>query len=180
MVNWESKADRGRRPPNRGRGQRNAQTTKPAPSREKTPTKEAAPAQAPAPRGSPIARKLARHSSPWTTLTIPQMAVKVSLPLAYLPITHYPLPASFPDGKNQHFDRPRPGTTSSHRRRSVPRAGSPAYWVPCLAAPPSGCRTKPGSQPRHARTVPRIRGPRDKFQRTPLPVSHSDAPHATN
>ncbi len=27
------------------------------------------------------------------------------------------------------------------------RAGSPAHMVPCLSAPPSGCRPKPGSQP---------------------------------
>ena len=81
MINWESSADRGRgrRPPTRGRGQRSAQYTAtklPLP-REKTPNKEAAPAPAPAPRGSPIARKLARHSSPWTNLTVPQMAVQV-------------------------------------------------------------------------------------------------------
>ena len=152
MVNWESSADRGRgrRPPTRGRGQRSAHyaDTKPAPLREKTPTREAAPAPAPAPRGSPIARKLARHSSPWTTLTVPQMAVQVRSRPPTFPDLQYPLPAYFTCSRIQSPARPRPGTAISPRGKHVSRAGSPAFWVPCLSAPPSGCRLKPGLQPR--------------------------------
>ena len=153
MINWESSADRGRgrRPPTKGRGQRSAHypANKLALPREKTPNKEAAPAPAPAPRGSPIARKLARHSSPWTTLTIPQMAVQVRPRLPNLPPLHYPLPAHSAYSKIQSNARPRPDTATSLRGEHVSRAGSPAIWVPCLSAPPSGCRSKPGLQPRH-------------------------------
>ena len=125
MVNWESNADRGRRPPTRGCGKRSAQPYKPAPSRAKTPSQEETPAPAPAPRGSPIARKLARHSSPWTTLTIPQMAVQVRPRLPNLPPLHYPLPAHSAYSKIQSNARPRPDTATSLRGEHVSRAGSP-------------------------------------------------------
>jgi hypothetical protein len=61
--------------------------------------------------------------------------------------------------------RPRPGTATSHRRASVPRAGSPSYWVPYLFAPPSGCIlkkkivAKPGDHsPTHILSHEKIKG----------------------
>ena len=167
MVNWESRADRGRRPPNMGRGQRSASSSKHVPSREKYPTKEAGPAPAPAPRGSPIAKNLARHLSPWTTLTIPQMAIKVRHLYPCLLTLHCPMLASPLFGRVQFIVRPRPGTATSHRRAPVPRAGSLAYRVPCLFAPPSGCILKPGSQPWHIPLVLRTRGPAVMLPQTP-------------
>jgi len=169
MVSWEAQADRGRRPPSRGRGQRSAHTPKPAPSREKTPTKEAAPETAPAPRGSPIARKLARHASSWTTLTVPQLAVQVSCP--YLPYPNCLSTALSFSARVQSSVRPRPGTATSHRRSLKPRAGSAAYWAPCLTAPPTGGRLKPGFQPRHVRTVLWTRVPTGISPRTQTPIS---------
>jgi len=167
MVRWESRADRGRRPPNRGRDQRSASSSKHAPSREKNPTKEAGPAPAPAPRGSPIAKKLARHLNPWTTLTIPQMAVKVRSLHPCLLTMQCPLLASLLFGRLQLIVRPRPGTATSHRRALVPRAGSPSYWVPYLFDPPSGYILKPGSQPWHIPLVLRTRGPTGRLPQTP-------------
>ena len=156
MVNWESSSDRGRRPPTRGRGQRSAQPPKPAPSREQTTPKAAASAPAPAPRGSPIARKLARHSSSWTTLTIPQLAVQVRPHSPDPPDLRYPLHLHHITGRALPNVRPRSGTASSLRGSLVSRAGSPASWVPCLPAPPEGCRIKPGYQPRQFRTVRKV------------------------
>ena len=118
--------------------------------------------------------KLARHSSPWTTLTVPQMAVKVR-PRCPCPLTLnclLPAPASF--GRVQSIVRPRPGAATSQRRSSTPRAESPTYWVPRLFAPPSGCRTKPGSQPRHTHTVHRTHG-----QSGILPQTPSSSPSPT-
>ena len=61
MVNWESEADRGNRPPNRGRGQRGQKDTTHATPMEKTPPHD--PPLAPtAPRGSPIAKRLAKNA----------------------------------------------------------------------------------------------------------------------
>ncbi len=54
----------------------------------------------------------------------------------------------------------------------MPRAGSPSYWVPCLAAPPSGCRIKPGFQPRRTRKGPQTGNPTGKLPQI-LPISHS-------
>jgi hypothetical protein len=143
MVIWESRADRGRRPPNRGRGQRFAASSKPAPSRENTPTKEAGPAPAPAPRGSPIARKLARHLTPWTTLTIPQMAVKVSPPYPFLLTLHCPLPASPLFGRVQSIDRSRPGTATFHRRALCQERGPHHTGFPVTLLPHRGPDSSP-------------------------------------
>ncbi len=51
------------------------------------------------------------------------------------------------------------------------RAGSPAYWIPCLSAPPSGCRLKPGSQPRQIHMVHNIKGQKGIQALTPLSIS---------
>ena len=149
MANWESKSDR-------GRGQRSAHPSKPAPSREQTTPKAAAPAPAPAPRGSPIARKLARHSSSWTTLTIPQLAVQVRPRSHDPPVLRYQLLLHYITGRTLPNVRPRSGTASSLRGSRVSRAGSPAYWVPCLPAPPEGCRIKPGYHPRQFLTFRKV------------------------
>ena len=108
-----------------------------------------------------------QHLSPWTTLTFPQMTVKGSPLYPCLLTLHCPLPASPPFGRVQFIVRPRPGTATSHRRAPVPRVGSPTYWVPCLAAPPSGYRLMPGSQPRHIRMAHRTRGPAGILPHTP-------------
>ena len=61
MVNWESKADRGNRPPYKRRGQRGQKDTRPAPLMDKTPPHDPPPAPT-APRGSPIAKRLAKNA----------------------------------------------------------------------------------------------------------------------
>jgi len=43
--------------------------------------------------------------------------------------------------------RPPQGKAVSHRRSSVPRAGSPAYWAPRLDVPPSGPEFHTGNAP---------------------------------
>jgi len=122
-------------PPNKGRGQRGQRDTKPAPSKEKNPSQEISPAPQ-APRGSPIAKRLARCAPhPWTALTVPHRTMQISPPplcmstmlaSACMPCTSY-LSLRPPQGKNV-----------SHRRPSVPRAGSPAYGAPRLVVLPSG------------------------------------------
>jgi hypothetical protein len=171
MVNWESKADRDRRPPNKGRGPRSELSAKLVPFWGKNPTKEAAPAPAPAPRGSPIAKKLARYLSPWTTLIIPQIAIKVSPPYLCLLTLYHSFTASFLFGRVQFIARPRPDTATSHGRSLVPRVGSPSYWVPDLIVPSSGYNLEPAFQPRHIRLVHRTRGPTRIFPKSPLIAS---------
>ena len=137
MVNWESRADRGGRPPNKGRGQRGQRDTKPAPPRVKTP-----PPAPPAPRGSPIAKRLARSAPhPWTALTVPQRTIQVSPPPCGLPtmLASGRLPCT------SHLSvRPPRGKAVSHRRPFLPRAGSPAYWAHRLVVPPSGQEFRTG------------------------------------
>ena len=43
--------------------------------------------------------------------------------------------------------RPPQGKAVSHRRQSLPRAGSPTYWVPRLVVPPSGPELHTGNAP---------------------------------
>jgi hypothetical protein len=135
MVNRESRADRGGRPRNKGRGHRAQRDTKPALPREKNPPQEAPPAP-PAPRGSLIAKRLARSAPhPWTALTVSQRTVQVSPPPCGMPAMLIPARSSCTP--HPAFRPPR-GKAVSHRRPSSPRAGSPAYWAPRLGVPPSG------------------------------------------
>jgi len=135
MVNWESRADRGGRPPNKGRGHKGKMDTKPDPPRGKTPPRET-PTVPPAPRGFPIAKRLARSAPhPWTALTVPQRTIQVSPPQIGLPTMLAPAPLSC----TSYFSfRPPQGKAVSHRRLPLPRAGSPSYWAPRLDVPPSG------------------------------------------
>jgi len=123
------------RPRPRGGGGRQSQ---PRADREKTPQ----PTQDPkptSPRGSTIANKLGRHAAQaWTNVPIPHHAVHVRTPLPPSPpVNRNNLHASLQAPREAVPARPPTSTTISQRRRLVPRAGSPAYWAPCLVVHPS-------------------------------------------
>ncbi len=138
LVKWESKSNRGGHPPNKGHGQRGQGDTKTASPREKTSPHDPPPAPT-APRGSPIAERLAKHAlQPWTALTVPQRTVQISPSPPCLLALHGHTAHAMQRGMLPPSFRPHQGKVVSHRRLSLPRAGSTSYWAPRLAAPLSG------------------------------------------
>ena len=136
MANWESRADRGGRAPNQGRGQRGQRGQRQsytATPRETSPPPNPPVAQKPPPKGSPIAKKLARSSAPaWSAATIPELAVQVRAPSAAF--SAHTLAVYSPAAQDKNLSRPHSGTAAPHRGPLVPRAGSSAYWGSRLAA----------------------------------------------
>ncbi len=150
--------------------------SKSRPEREKTPqpTPEAKSA---APRGSSIANKLGRHAAQsWTSIPVPQQAIQVR--------TLSPSPTTVPPGGSlapalapcpalptrSHF-----GANVSHRRRLASREGSPAYWAPRLAVPPSGHKTSHGIAAEACNDPSQTHYPPGSAFRDPLP--YSKGPH---
>ena len=106
------------------------------------------------PRRSPIANKLERHAShAWTNIPIPHQAIQVRIPST--PHPENPTNLHVPPHATQELSQIRPpyGMVVSHGRRLMPRAGSPAYWVPRLVVHPS-VHEKSGSHGLHAAVTP--------------------------
>jgi hypothetical protein len=129
------------------RGQRGQRDTKPAPPREKTPPQDPLPAPT-ALRGSPIAKRLAKNAlRPWTAITIPQRIVQVSPPRFCLHALHGHSAQAMHRTMSSSSIRSHQGKVVSHRRLSLPRAGSPIYWAPRLASPQSGREVRKADTP---------------------------------
>jgi hypothetical protein len=137
MVSWASKADRGGRSPIRARARGGGRQSKLRADMEKTPQPTQDPKPA-APRGSPIANKLVRHAAQaWTSIPIPYRAVHVRTSSPPHLVSPDNLPAPMQAARDTSLAILHYGTTVSHRRWLVPRAGSPSYWFPRLTVHPS-------------------------------------------
>jgi len=114
------------------------------PPKENTPPRETPPAPQ-APWGSLIAKRLSRSAPhPWTAITVPHQTIQVSPPPLCMPI----MLASGRMPCTSHLSlRPPPGKAVSHRRPSLHRAGSQAYWAPRLVVPPSEPEFHTGNSP---------------------------------